>query len=385
MINELEPKNKTESRQIRIATYVYPAWHSSEYRKALGEKWTEWELLKSAQPLFSGHNLSEPPLWGCYDDSKPRTVAKQINAAIAHNINIFIFVYYWKSIPVMNEGIDNGFLKAQNNKKIDFALLLSPRLPRNKLPLPKDLSDASDRKRRDANLNPTNIMKFIKFASTEYFKKSNYLKINNSPVLYFFQYYDFVKRWGGEKNTQKLFKKINKYLRSEGFSGLYPIGTTDYVNETKDLRKTGFKAITSYNLLGSASHGEPVQDYTKAMEKRTKWWPIFAKRSRIAYLPCISLGFDASCRGEPGLPQPRTLEGGRYYPWYPIMENFEIKSFEDTLRKAASFILKQPDSSSILHVASWNEWTEGNHLEPGLYSGYTHLQTIEKIYREINA
>ena len=69
-------------QKIQLAAYVYPAWHKSSYRRLLGSTWTEWELIKSAKPMFFGHKLSELPLWGYYDDSDPCFVKRQINTAI---------------------------------------------------------------------------------------------------------------------------------------------------------------------------------------------------------------------------------------------------------------------------------------------------------------
>lgn len=140
------------NKKIKLAVYVYPAWHPSEYRKTLGFSWTEWELLKSAKPVFLGHKISEKPLWGYYDDSNRNFVEKQIATALKYNIDAFIFSYYWDKKPILNEGIDKGFLTAKNNGKINFALMFSPRLPRINLPLPLKTEDGIDREKRMADL-----------------------------------------------------------------------------------------------------------------------------------------------------------------------------------------------------------------------------------------
>lgn len=366
-------------KKMIIAAYVYPAWHISTYRERLGSRWTEWELLKSAKPLFPNHTITEKPLWGYYNDKDPVFVKKQINTAIEHNISKLIFNYYWDNEPVLNEGIDQGFLKAKNNEKIDFALMLSPRLPRIRMPLPVNLSDDQERIKRTVNFNSKKFLKFIKFATKKYFLRKNYFKINNSPVLYLFQYYKFIEKLGGKKESELTFKAINKFLIKKGFNGLYAIGTSDYLNEVENLDKSCFKAITSYNLLGNYQSGPPLQDYSKMTKKRIREWNIFHKKSKIPYFPSVSLGFDASCRGEYGRLMPKKLDGGRYYPWYPIIINFKLKSFELALKKAGKFIKKNNINPPIIHISSWNEWTEGNHLEPGEKSGFTYLKMVKKI------
>lgn len=110
-----------------------------------------------------------------------------------------------------------------------------------------------------------------------------------------------------------------------------------------------------------------------------KEWPIFFKKSKVLYYPVPSLGFDSSCRGEWKLPMPKRLNNGRYYPWYPIVINFKLRSFKKSLREAIKFLLINKISFPIVHIASWNEWSEGNHLEPGEKSKFAYLDAIKEV------
>lgn len=370
-----------EDNKIKIAAYVYSAWHHSSYRKSLGPSWNEWNLLKSAKPLFFGHQIIEKPLWGYYDDTNPIFVENQIKTALKYGVNIFIFNYYWDKKPVLNEGIDQGFLWARNRQDIQFALMWSPRLPRITLPLPLNIQDDSDRIRREVRLTKNKLIQFIKFCMTEYFCKDNYLKIDGKPVIYFFQYYKFIELIGGARVMKQIFREIDVILQTKGFAGLYPIGTSDYINFTTNFTNAGFKALTSYNLLGNYQNGKAVQNYSTMIKRRVREWPTFLKKGGSPYLPSISLGFDASCRGEWKLSMPKRLDGSRYYPWYPIITNFKIKGFERLLKQAYKFLNTYKIMPRIIHIASWNEWSEGNHLEPGIKSGFRYLKTLKKFVR----
>ena len=46
------------------------------------------------------------------------------------------------------------------------------------------------------------------------------------------------------------------------------------------------------------------------------------------------------------------------------------------LREAISMARKSPEGRQFLFVKSWNEWAEGNHLEPDLRYGHEYLQVF---------
>ena len=63
-------------------------------RTAAGKNWTEWNLVKHAQPRFPGHLQPNVPLWGYEMDNDPTVMAKKIDAAADHGIDHFLFDWY---------------------------------------------------------------------------------------------------------------------------------------------------------------------------------------------------------------------------------------------------------------------------------------------------
>jgi hypothetical protein len=51
--------------------------------------------------------------------------------------------------------------------------------------------------------------------------------------------------------------------------------------------------------------------------------------------------------------------------------------FRIHLRKALHIVQHLPPEHRIIFVKSWNEWAEGNHLEPDLRFGRAYLQVIK--------
>ncbi|HEX8985374.1 MAG TPA: glycoside hydrolase family 99-like domain-containing protein, partial [Bryobacteraceae bacterium] len=58
---------------FQIGAYYFPGYHPDPRTAAAhGPGWTEWELVKRAEPRFPGHRQPNQPLWGFEDESDPR-------------------------------------------------------------------------------------------------------------------------------------------------------------------------------------------------------------------------------------------------------------------------------------------------------------------------
>jgi hypothetical protein len=43
-------------------------------------------------------------------------------------------------------------------------------------------------------------------------------------------------------------------------------------------------------------------------------------------------------------------------------------------------LLKKPDGPRIVTINSWNEWTEGSHLEPDTTTTLKYLEAIKEVF-----
>lgn len=109
----------------QIAVYYFPNYHP-DARNGLvhGPGWTEWELVKRAEPRFANHHQPRVPLWGYEDESDPAVMAKKIAAAADHGVSAFIFDWYWYADgPFLQRGLEEGFFGAPNNDRLKFAIM----------------------------------------------------------------------------------------------------------------------------------------------------------------------------------------------------------------------------------------------------------------------
>jgi|SRR5680860_669783 len=69
-------ENQNHSDKITVAAYYFPNYHTGDPRNELnmGTNWSEWELVKAAQPRFPGHQQPKVPLWGFVDEKDPKVM-----------------------------------------------------------------------------------------------------------------------------------------------------------------------------------------------------------------------------------------------------------------------------------------------------------------------
>lgn len=116
---------ETGKKRPEVVVVYYPHWHSYDHGSSWkGEGWTEWEGMKAAVARFPGHRQPLEPTWGCFDESDPQWSAKEIDLAVRHGIDVFLFDWYWYSgVQNMEEALEQGFLKAPNRERMKFALM----------------------------------------------------------------------------------------------------------------------------------------------------------------------------------------------------------------------------------------------------------------------
>ena len=54
--------------------------------------------------------------------------------------------------------------------------------------------------------------------------------------------------------------------------------------------------------------------------------------------------------------------------------------FEKDVKLALKLLENKPDNRKILFLQAWNEWGEGNHVEPDLKYGHGYLDVLKKYF-----
>lgn len=113
-------------KQYDVAAYIWPAYTGGEPRTRIfwPEGMGEWQSVKAAQAKFPGHQWPRKPLWGYVNEADPYVMEMEIEAAVDHGVNVFIYDWYWYDRrPFLENCLNDGFLKAKNNGKMKFYLM----------------------------------------------------------------------------------------------------------------------------------------------------------------------------------------------------------------------------------------------------------------------
>ena len=61
--------------------------------------------------------------------------------------------------------------------------------------------------------------------------------------------------------------------------------------------------------------------------------------------------------------------------WY----NNDPNAFGEQVKKAIDLVENKNDEHKIIFLMSWNEWAEGNYMEPDLKFGKAYLSVLKKV------
>ena len=84
-------------KQYDIAAYVWPAFTGDEPRSRLfwPEGIGEWQTVKNEVRQYPEFSLKRKPLWGYVNEADPAVMEMEIEQAVSHGVNVFIYDWYW--------------------------------------------------------------------------------------------------------------------------------------------------------------------------------------------------------------------------------------------------------------------------------------------------
>ncbi len=375
--------------EYQIAAYYFPNYHvDPRNERDHGPGWTEWELVRRAEPRFPGHAQPKVPAWGYEDESDPRAMARKIDAAADHAIDAFLFDWYWYDDgPFLERGLEKGFLQAPNVERLRFAIHWANHTWINIHPAKMSRSPFSE----SPVLYPGPVTRATFDTVTEYcieryFRHPSYWRIDGKPLFAIYELACLLDGLGGLEATRDALASFRRKVEAAGFPGLelnaivwsIPIlpGETAVREPAELLRALGFDSVGSYVWV----HHVPLNDfpetsYPAVAEAAYAHWERSAEAYGMPFYPNVTMGWDSS---------PRTVQSDRFlnvgYPFTPTLAGNTPAAFEAALRRARAFLDTRPAGRRILSLNAWNEWTEGSYLEPDTVHGMGYLEAIRRVF-----
>lgn len=345
---------------VKLIALYLPQFHEiPENNQAWGEGFTEWSNVKKAVPLFDGHYQPREPLGdNYYNLLNVETMEWQVSLAKKYGIYGFCFYHYWFS----------------GGKKVlekPAEILLSHK----ELNIPYCFSWANEpwTKTWHGAAGEKEILLEQRYGKAEqweqhfkyllpFFKDDRYIKINGKPVFLIYQ----INKIGCFNHMADCW---NDMAVTEGFNGIYFIDML-----TSDGKKSINRRVSASVDFEPGKEQRRIQscknNCCSKLSYDSSYGVMLNEPHKKGELRCVFVDYDDT---------PRRGSKGCIY------EGSSPGKFGMYLQKTIE--LSQKEQNEIIFINAWNEWGEGNYLEPDKKNGYAYLEAVQKAlkngYKEI--
>lgn len=338
----------------RLIAYYLPQFHEvPENNEWWGKGYTEWTAINNWKPYFKNHSLRKPTeSLGYYDLSNNHILEKQYKIASKYGIEGFCFWIYWfgngerlLEMPLKH------LLSQKNNIKYCFAWANHSWWDKSKWRLLKE----------QKYLGKDDYIRFYKELS-DHFNNPNYIKKDNKLLLSIFMPRDIP-------DIEVFMQTLNELAKEDGFDGFYFI--SDQSIDTPTIKKQFDGYMCNHTFFKNRSLYQKIIDRLVRLHSWDFLGPIkysypklmkdlyIQEKKNSKFIPTIFPGWDST---------PRHKKRG------VVLYDFNEKTFE----KHVNHIYNLKTSNEFIFIKSWNEWAEGNILEPDSIYGYKLLEIIKK-------
>jgi hypothetical protein len=371
----------------KIFAYYFPDYHVDPRNEAwFGAGWTEWDLVRSAQPRFAGHQQPRVPLLGYQDESDPDIAAQYIDLASRHGIDGFLFDYYWYDDgPYLETALENGFLAAANSEELEFSLMWANHDLVDMFPL-------HDERKPWRLLKPGGIDRdaFERFANhtiENYFSRPNHIRVDGRPRFTIYDIGRFITGMGGVAEAADTLRWFSARSRAAGYGGVHldavMWGFSVLPSEVPQhdpaelIKALGIDSASSYVWVHHADLGSAagrMQSWESVAEAAFAAYEKYSAEVPVPFHPNVTVGWDAT----PRLGADVEYEGSSY-PGGPLWTP-SVDAFKGGLRSAKSFVERHPLPYREVTINAWNECTEGSYLLPDTQNRYGFLESIREVF-----
>jgi hypothetical protein len=222
------------------------------------------------------------------------------------------------------------------------------------------------------------IENLIPFWTENYFKRKNYLKIDNKPVLFICGKPGFDSYFSSAEEQRETLDLAREYMKKEGFDGLLVSACiwdyTDVDQKIYDsLSERGYDFSFSYNAGYAPKESFPTDE--EIIEGQCEMLKKRLAASSMNHVPVASCFRDAT---------PRTTKAWNDLGFKFAKEtiyHLSADGFRETIRRMKKIADDLPEDSiarRIFMLDNWNEWDEGHYISPCHEYGFRYLQAVRE-------
>lgn len=381
--------------KARVIAYYLPQFHPiPENDKYWGKGFTEWTNVAKARPLFRGHYQPRIPAdLGFYDLRLPEVREQQAEMAREAGIEGFCYWHYWFGGGRML--LERPFEEVLTSGKPDFPFCLCwANHSWTTKTWDKDSSKMHDAMIAEQRYpGEEDDIAHFRYCLPA-FKDARYITVEGKPIFGVYEPFHhpharrFMELWR-RLAVENGLKGIYFYAitRSSNFNRFMPDGTVgrvmpDLKSSAEDYRAMLAQGYDALNSMGQVR--AEMAYYNKyvnlALIALRKYLP-FIPATRFNYPRLMKHFFAPEDKWNNVFPTilPQWDRSPRTGKNEGIYVNASPEHFEQHLRDAVQLVQEKDMNHRILFLRSWNEWAEGNYVEPDLKYGHGFLDAIKQV------
>lgn len=358
----------------RIIAFYLPQYYPTAINDLFyGKGFTEWTNVGKARPLFKGHYQPKVPADLGYYDLRYSEV-RELQAELARDAGVEGFCYYHYWFGEGHQELEIPFQEVVRLKKPDYPFCLCW----------ANQSWYSKFWNNDSACPPI-VVAEQKYDNNEWrtkhfyslldaFKDDRYIRVNGKLLFMIYrplEYSDitlFMKDWRelAAKNNLGDFYFVGQArndcdaekILKLGFDGVNIVRYEDFLKYPRYSNSLVIFLHKIQRFMGQAPYH---YDYGKVYRTFIKNGGLEINRN---VFPTILPNWDHSPRS-----------GKRAL----ILDHSTPENFEKHLIEVCNVIKDKPKEEKIIFLKSWNEWGEGNYMEPDLKYGHGYLNALRRV------
>ena len=370
----------------RIIGLYLPQYHPiPENDEWWGKGFTEWNNVVKAKPLFRGHYQPHLPAdLGFYDLRLPEVREQQAELAREAGLEGFCYYHYW---------FGNGKQLLQR----PFEEVLASGKPNFPFCLCWANHDWTSKTwEKGSSLRRDTMIMKMEYSREDYvrhfnyllpaFRNPRYIKVDGKPLF---------AVWAPRNipDGKEFIDLWQKLAQENGLKGIHFVGQTDNTGKalsgkkanyySADMAKDYYKSVLDLGFDAVMSQGYRravalAQGRAKMTLKLLSFNSFMPTYSKIDYGRLMENYYVEEDRWENVYPTllPQWDRTPRAGSKTEIVTSSSPDKFQHYTEQAIQIIANKQPEHQILFLKSWNEWGEGNYVEPDQKFGHGWLQAI---------
>jgi len=349
---------------VRVIAFYLPQFHPiAENDQWWGKGFTEWTNATKAKPLFRGHYQPHLPAdLGFYDLRVPETRLAQAQMARNYGIDGFCYYHYWFAGKRI---LERPFDEVLGSKQPDLPFCLcwanqtwtgiwhgAP----DRVLIEQTYPGVADHEHHFETLLAA-------------FRDPRYIRVEDRPLFLFFVPYEIP-------DTRAVMQLWRDMAKRAGLPGLYLVGNAVGSHTPSEL---GLDASARYNpppMRPWFPRRRPIKWLKRRYQQVAGLPHVHSYEKVLADLlppetpgtvnyPCLLPNFDNT---------PRSGANG------VVLHESTPALFRIHAQQALERVRDRDAEHRIVFIKSWNEWGEGNYLEPDQRFGYGYLEVVREVF-----